>query len=196
MKSDPIAASEHRSPLSVRARFTVFKRDDFTCQYCGRKTPEVVLEVDHIVPSCDGGSNDVVNLTTSCWECNRGKGSTPLEELRMAEDPHDRTILLLERERQLREYNVVLERIREEREAQAWELWRYWENDEAVESIPRRELSYLILTLEWCPAEKVRDYMDVAIRHGYTRDLRYVKGCLKNYRQQEGQDGAHPHDQA
>jgi 5-methylcytosine-specific restriction endonuclease McrA len=36
--------------VSVRTRFEVFKRDDFTCQYCGRKSPDVVLEADHIVP--------------------------------------------------------------------------------------------------------------------------------------------------
>jgi hypothetical protein len=28
--------------LSVRTRFEVFKRDEFTCQYCGRKSPDVV----------------------------------------------------------------------------------------------------------------------------------------------------------
>lgn len=31
-------------PRSIR--FEVFKRDMFTCQYCGRKAPDVILEVD------------------------------------------------------------------------------------------------------------------------------------------------------
>lgn len=66
--------------LSVRTRFEVFKRDRFTCQYCGRTPPNVLLEVDHIVPVAAGGSDDETNLTTSCWECNSGKSDRLLEE--------------------------------------------------------------------------------------------------------------------
>lgn len=39
-----------RKSLSKKTRFEVFKRDSFTCQYCGRSAPEVVLQVDHIKP--------------------------------------------------------------------------------------------------------------------------------------------------
>lgn len=66
--------------LSVRIRFEVFKRDRFTCQYCGRTPPAVLLEVDHIIPRAAGGSDDESNLTTSCWECNSGKSDRLLEE--------------------------------------------------------------------------------------------------------------------
>ncbi|MCL5099991.1 MAG: HNH endonuclease [Candidatus Marsarchaeota archaeon] len=59
-------------------RFDVFRRDNFTCQYCGRKPPEVELEVDHVIPRALGGSNDISNLKTACRECNRGKGKKPL----------------------------------------------------------------------------------------------------------------------
>lgn len=38
-----------RKALSNRTRFEVFKRDKFTCQYCGAKAPDVVLQCDHIV---------------------------------------------------------------------------------------------------------------------------------------------------
>ena len=54
-------------------RFAILKRDDFTCQYCGRKAPFVVLEVDHIYPKSKGGRWKLENLITSCFECNRGK---------------------------------------------------------------------------------------------------------------------------
>jgi len=60
--------------LSNKLRFNVLKRDNFTCQYCGRKPPEVILEVDHIIPISDGGETSLDNLITSCRECNRGKG--------------------------------------------------------------------------------------------------------------------------
>lgn len=65
---------EARKSLTKRTRFVVFKRDDFTCQYCGRKAPDVVLHVDHIDPVCNGGSNRMGNLVTSCQDCNLGKG--------------------------------------------------------------------------------------------------------------------------
>ena len=54
-------------------RFEVFARDIFTCQYCGRRTPDVILEVDHIHPVSRGGDDDPINLITSCFDCNRGK---------------------------------------------------------------------------------------------------------------------------
>lgn len=59
--------------ISKRLRFELFKRDGFTCQYCGRKAPEVALELDHEFPRCEGGSDDPDNLTTACKDCNRGK---------------------------------------------------------------------------------------------------------------------------
>lgn len=60
-------------PLKNSVRFKIFKRDAFKCQYCGSQPPAVVLEVDHILPSSKGGSDDLVNLITSCFSCNRGK---------------------------------------------------------------------------------------------------------------------------
>ena len=69
-----------RKPLSQKTRFEVFKRDNFKCQYCGRSAPDVILEVDHITPVAEGGDNDILNLITSCKECNRGKGKTRLDD--------------------------------------------------------------------------------------------------------------------
>jgi len=59
--------------LSQSLRFSILRRDDFQCQYCGRKAPEVVLEVDHVVPISFGGDNKLENLRTSCRDCNQGK---------------------------------------------------------------------------------------------------------------------------
>ena len=68
-----------RRAISKKLRFDIFKRDVFTCQYCGSKPPSVVLEVDHIIPVASGGDNDIDNLVTSCFDCNRGKGARSLE---------------------------------------------------------------------------------------------------------------------
>lgn len=62
-----------RKPIPNKTRFEVFKRDSFTCQYCGCKAPDVVLNVDHISPVSSGGDNNITNLVTSCFSCNSGK---------------------------------------------------------------------------------------------------------------------------
>lgn len=62
-------------------RFEVFARDGFICQYCGSRPPDVVLEVDHIHPVSRGGTDDIINLTTSCYDCNRGKRAKILNRI-------------------------------------------------------------------------------------------------------------------
>lgn len=69
-----------RDPVSKKTRFEVFKRDSFTCQYCGAKAPEVVLHCDHIHPVAEGGTSDILNLVTACAACNGGKGARKLDD--------------------------------------------------------------------------------------------------------------------
>lgn len=69
-----------RKSIPKRIRFEVFKRDKFTCQYCGRMAPDVILEVDHIKPVSKGGTNDILNLVTSCRDCNSGKTNRELSD--------------------------------------------------------------------------------------------------------------------
>lgn len=69
-----------RKGLSKKKRFEIFKRDGFKCQYCGRSAPDVILEVDHLLPVAEGGKNDDMNLITSCRDCNRGNGKRLLSE--------------------------------------------------------------------------------------------------------------------
>lgn len=176
-----------RVPVSVRTRFEVFKRDGFTCQYCGRKSPDVVLEVDHVQPVALGGSNDVINLITACWDCNHGKSDKPLSELLTGEDPHDRAVMLLERERQLKEYNAVVSAERERRDEDAWELVRYWRQTQGydkdeLDKVRQADWNWLFSALQWCPKEVVKNYMDVAINRDMTKSMKYVAGCCNNWR--------------
>lgn len=69
-----------RKSIPPSIRFEVFKRDKFTCQYCGRSAPEVVLHVDHIQPVSKGGDNGITNLVTACKDCNGGKGARELSD--------------------------------------------------------------------------------------------------------------------
>lgn len=59
-------------------RTSVFKRDGYSCSYCGAHG--VRLECDHIIPVSRGGGHDIGNLATACFKCNREKHNrTPSE---------------------------------------------------------------------------------------------------------------------
>jgi 5-methylcytosine-specific restriction endonuclease McrA len=56
----------------------IFRRDNYTCQYCGRKMTH--LTIDHIMPRHRGGRHSWQNLVSACPPCNRRKGGrTPAE---------------------------------------------------------------------------------------------------------------------
>jgi 5-methylcytosine-specific restriction endonuclease McrA len=67
--------------VNLKLRFQVLIRDGHTCQYCGAQSPDVVLEVDHVVPRSKGGDDSLGNLMTACRECNQGKRADLLEPL-------------------------------------------------------------------------------------------------------------------
>jgi hypothetical protein len=67
-----------RKPLSPRLRFDVLRRDNFTCRYCGRRAPDVVIEVDHVEPYSVVREHLIENLVAACIDCNRGKGARGL----------------------------------------------------------------------------------------------------------------------
>ena len=59
-------------------RIEVFRRDNFTCQYCGRETRQLTL--DHVLPRYRGGQHTWENIVSACVPCNRRKaGRTPQE---------------------------------------------------------------------------------------------------------------------
>lgn len=91
-----------RKPISKKLRFEVFKRDFFTCQYCGRMAPDVVLEIDHINPVKNRGTNSILNLITSCFDCNRGKGSKELTDNQTIKIQQEQLKELGERREQLK----------------------------------------------------------------------------------------------
>jgi len=67
----------NRDP-SLRLRFKVLKRDNFTCKQCGAspaKDTSVELHIDHIVPWSKGGETIIENLQTLCQKCNLGKSN-------------------------------------------------------------------------------------------------------------------------
>lgn len=62
--------------ISKRLRFEILRRDNHTCRYCGATASDVILTVDHVVPTALGGSDEPSNLVTACAPCNSGKSAT------------------------------------------------------------------------------------------------------------------------
>lgn len=52
----------------------VVRRDNNTCQVCGKILMDKEIEIDHIIPYSRGGTSDEHNLRVTCLECNRKKG--------------------------------------------------------------------------------------------------------------------------
>lgn len=74
----------HCRSINKRLRYQVFERDNYTCQSCGRKAPNVRLHVDHIKPVSwdleywETGlkvSDNPDDYQTLCEDCNLGKGN-------------------------------------------------------------------------------------------------------------------------
>lgn len=98
------STKRHSIPMDIKRK--VFKRDNFQCQYCGKRASwqlsngngitqifeneptflnrwthfwrgwedPIPFEIDHIVPICLGGKNNLKNLKLACRNCNRAKG--------------------------------------------------------------------------------------------------------------------------
>ena len=65
----------------------LFARDDYQCQYCGRRSTELKpresLTRDHLIPISRGGSNEWTNVVTACSGCNTKKANRMPNEIGM-----------------------------------------------------------------------------------------------------------------
>ena len=75
-----------RNPMNPRKKQKVFERDNFTCRNCGEDGTFKSLEVDHIIPVSKGGTDDLENLQTLCYECNMEKGQDVLMDKQTMEE--------------------------------------------------------------------------------------------------------------
>ena len=72
----------HRPRPTVRlTRREVFRRDGYTCQYCGKRAEK--LTIDHVIPRHLGGKHTWKNVVTACSACNHRKGGRTLAEANM-----------------------------------------------------------------------------------------------------------------
>lgn len=163
-----------RTAISKKTRFEVFKRDAFTCQYCGAHPPQVILHVDHITAVANGGGNDMDNLVTACQPCNIGKSAKPLTVV--PQSLAEKAAEVAEREEQIRGYNAVLQAKRERIDQQAWSIAAELERNEKLDSYSRKGLQSIRVFLERLPFEEVLDAARIAnAKWGYSggRHFRY-----------------------
>lgn len=77
---------KRRIPREIE--LAVFKRDNFTCQYCDfvGDTFEkwIFLQVDHFIPKSKKGTDDMENLVTSCMLCNAMKQAMEFKSIEEA----------------------------------------------------------------------------------------------------------------
>lgn len=67
-----------RALMTSKLREKIKNRDNYTCKLCGLsilEEPNLLLEIDHIIPLSKGGITSEENLQTLCWKCNRSKGA-------------------------------------------------------------------------------------------------------------------------
>jgi len=58
-------------PFKVKIR--VVRRDNYTCQHCGKHLKDNEVEFDHIIPVAKGGNSEEHNIRLTCFDCNRSK---------------------------------------------------------------------------------------------------------------------------
>ncbi|MBL12317.1 MAG: hypothetical protein CMM51_01910 [Rhodospirillaceae bacterium] len=63
-----------KSPFPENVKLDIKKKDNYTCQWCGKvETSRDRLAVDHIIPEDSGGKGVLENGITLCTHCNNRK---------------------------------------------------------------------------------------------------------------------------
>lgn len=169
-----------RKSMSLRNRFRVFKRDQFTCQYCMRSTPIVTLEVDHIVPVSRGGDNSQDNLITACYECNRGKYNEPLDAISqpVQERLKEEILLRKERQKQIAYLDKELRKLKEAEQEIISDIgihwWNNWvedsEKDNTIWKRGCKQETSIKTFLKHLTPEQIKEAIDITISNGMNNE--------------------------
>lgn len=156
--------------ISKGTRFEVFQRDNHTCQYCGRKPPDVELEIDHLIPVSKGGTDDFENLVTSCLDCNRGKSDKLIE-------------FSTERE----EWREVLRnkrlKILEDKRKKLAGVIQYWAECRNTYQPSAYDLDAIHNFIEKYEPEWIKAAIEIAVSRQPSNYVKYVGGILRNWAQ-------------
>ena len=186
--------------ISQSLRFQVLERDGFTCQYCGRKVPQVELEVDHILPVTAGGSDSLDNLWAACIDCNTGKAGKIISKGQDNEALTERIKFLQNRRSALRKINSLADECIEERERLLWILVDRWQGPRGERPETGKDASCSWELISWLRGamtrhspEEILDAIDITMQvnrdTNETRAIKYFCAVLRNRKQAE-RDGA------
>ena len=157
--------------ISKSLRFDVFQRDNHTCQYCGHRSPGVELEIDHLIPVAEGGTDDFENLVTSCRDCNSGKSDKLIEYLT---EGYSRE----EWREELRNQRIDL--LKEKRE-KLGEVIQYWAKCRGVYKPSPYDLDGIYRFIEEYDPELIKVAIKIAVARQPSNYVYYVGGILKNW---------------
>ena len=177
-----------RKQLGNKIRFEVFKRDKFTCQYCGKKSPDIVLNVDHIKPVSKGGTNDIINLITSCFECNSGKKDVLLSDDSEITKKQKQLESIQERKNQLEmmyEWQMELLNIDEDIIVKICEIWDHITGYEITETGINNNIRPLLSRYSF---DEIIESMKISVSQYYKQDkdgsinkaLNYIEKICRN----------------
>jgi hypothetical protein len=172
-----------RKALSKKTRFEIFKRDGFTCQYCGKQPPDVTLVVDHVNPVANGGDNEILNLVTSCEECNQGKGARLLEKVPNRPDADIEWLEMQQEITELRRYQIAKkERVRLEAEIITGFQEYWWA---AIDQTSAPSDSVLLQWLTWAAPDQIEEAIKATAAKSFQfrkfdDELRYCAAVLRN----------------
>lgn len=157
--------------VSKSERFDVFQRDKHTCQYCGRRPPEVELELDHLIAVARGGTDDFGNLVTSCRDCNSGKSAKLIQTFTggYARDAW-RDIL-----KQRREQALALRR------QDLQDIIDHWASCRKQGSISSYDREAVHRFIEIYEPEWIKDAIQLAVLRSPSNYVKYVAGILRNW---------------
>jgi hypothetical protein len=175
-----------RKSTGKRERFEIFKRDKFTCQYCGAQPPDVVLVVDHVVPVSKGGGDEITNKITACEPCNQGKSNKELGSIAPRPDADLEWLAMQQEIKEIERYILAKHKRDELIGALANKLTydflhkiEVWLNDEEVEN------AVIDMLQKYEPAWVEEALMNVAnkVKGGYIDKWewkKYIYGMLRN----------------
>lgn len=173
-----------RKTMGKRQRFEIFKRDGFTCQYCGAKPPDIALVVDHINPVANGGDDDLLNLITSCEPCNQGKSDKTLNRISPKPDADLEWLEMQQEIAEMRRYQLA-KATRDSLEAQIVEklqdTWNLY-FDEAEYTVAGH---VFLQWLTWANPDEIEQAIKIGSSKSYritnfNARLKYVAGILHN----------------
>lgn len=124
-----ILLSRYESTPEQKVNFcrrSLWRRDDYTCQYCGRKPKEDECTIDHVIPRSLGGDTNWTNCVLACYRCNSQKADRRPEEAFRPKDKEKArkwvgpSPMRLLRKPAKPEYSVIKDKVR------ILDTWKHW----------------------------------------------------------------------